>query len=358
MRGCTEAWIRRAARPRCSSSLARLGELGAERVAAEAIDPVRELGCRRVRDDLLDRMGGTARRDASAARYGLSQRGQRRVGPPAVGGRRAGAQSAHHRERAGRARPGPADSLAAAFRDRAAAERTRWTRARPRRQSPGQRVGLRGLPQLPRNSRRGLVIRRAVRVYHSVYDTHHWVSRIGDPGFRYHVALVQLWGVLSMRLADSDVLPLDYEPYARRVAEFIAEVGTGSGLAAELGDARRAVAELAAAAGAFNMRRAIAIDGADSAAQSRMDLQLMQRSGACSIPTGWRAGPGIVTSSSHPGSPTRRTCCRRSPRAAARGPRQDTRCGGAAGQGAAARRDGARRGVRYSHRCASLQPVP
>ena len=32
-------------------------------------------------------------------------------------------------------------------------------------------------------------------VYHSIYDNHNWVARIGDPGFRYHAALVQHLGV-------------------------------------------------------------------------------------------------------------------------------------------------------------------
>ena len=51
-------------------------------------------------------------------------------------------------------------------------------------------------------------------VYHSVYDKHHWVARFGDPGFRYHLALVQFVGLAAMRLAGADVVPLDYEPYA------------------------------------------------------------------------------------------------------------------------------------------------
>lgn len=60
-------------------------------------------------------------------------------------------------------------------------------------------------------------------VYHSVYDNHHWVSRIGDPGFRYHAALVQIWGLATLRLANADVLPLDYGPYAKRLREFLDE---------------------------------------------------------------------------------------------------------------------------------------
>ena len=42
-------------------------------------------------------------------------------------------------------------------------------------------------------------------VYHSMYDNHQWVARIGDPGFRYHAAMARLWGVMALRLANADV---------------------------------------------------------------------------------------------------------------------------------------------------------
>jgi N-acetylated-alpha-linked acidic dipeptidase len=61
-------------------------------------------------------------------------------------------------------------------------------------------------------------------VYHSMYDNHQWVSRIGDPGFRYHAAMVQIWGLLALRLANADVLPLDYVAYAQRIQRFIKDV--------------------------------------------------------------------------------------------------------------------------------------
>jgi N-acetylated-alpha-linked acidic dipeptidase len=61
-------------------------------------------------------------------------------------------------------------------------------------------------------------------VYHSQYDNHQWVSRIGDPGFRYHEAMTKLWGVMALRLANADALPLDYRPYATRIGEFAADV--------------------------------------------------------------------------------------------------------------------------------------
>lgn len=41
---------------------------------------------------------------------------------------------------------------------------------------------------------------------------------------RYHGALVQFRGLVALRLAGADVLPLDYEPYAWRIEEFTEEV--------------------------------------------------------------------------------------------------------------------------------------
>jgi N-acetylated-alpha-linked acidic dipeptidase len=62
-------------------------------------------------------------------------------------------------------------------------------------------------------------------VYHSIYDNHVWMSKFGDPGFRYHAAMARLWGVLALRLANADVVPLDYQAYGARIHEFIREVG-------------------------------------------------------------------------------------------------------------------------------------
>ena len=61
-------------------------------------------------------------------------------------------------------------------------------------------------------------------VYHSIYDTHQWVARFGDPGFRYHAALTQIWGLAALRLAQADALPLDPQASARSVMRFIDDV--------------------------------------------------------------------------------------------------------------------------------------
>jgi N-acetylated-alpha-linked acidic dipeptidase len=60
-------------------------------------------------------------------------------------------------------------------------------------------------------------------VYHSAYDSFHWMSRFGDPTFAYHVAAARLWGTVALRLADSDGLPFDYSDYAAQIREFFNE---------------------------------------------------------------------------------------------------------------------------------------
>jgi N-acetylated-alpha-linked acidic dipeptidase len=60
-------------------------------------------------------------------------------------------------------------------------------------------------------------------VYHSAYDSFYWMDHFGDPGFQYHVAAAQLWGLLAMRLADADGLTFDYTDYATQIREFFSE---------------------------------------------------------------------------------------------------------------------------------------
>jgi N-acetylated-alpha-linked acidic dipeptidase len=52
-------------------------------------------------------------------------------------------------------------------------------------------------------------------VYHSVYDNFRWMEKYGDPEFLYHAAGARLWGLMAMRIANADILPLRYSTYAR-----------------------------------------------------------------------------------------------------------------------------------------------
>lgn len=67
-------------------------------------------------------------------------------------------------------------------------------------------------------------------VYHSMYDDFYWMNRFGDPGYRYHTLMSQLWGVLSLRLANADLLPFDFASYASNLRQFVAEVAKGKDL--------------------------------------------------------------------------------------------------------------------------------
>jgi N-acetylated-alpha-linked acidic dipeptidase len=61
-------------------------------------------------------------------------------------------------------------------------------------------------------------------VYHSTYDDFYWMNHFGDPGYRYHTLMSQLWGVLALRLANADILPFDFASYARNIRQFLADM--------------------------------------------------------------------------------------------------------------------------------------
>jgi N-acetylated-alpha-linked acidic dipeptidase len=56
-------------------------------------------------------------------------------------------------------------------------------------------------------------------VYHSVYDNFAWMANHGDPGFHYHATAARLLGLIGLRLASADVLPLRFAPYGRALRD-------------------------------------------------------------------------------------------------------------------------------------------
>jgi N-acetylated-alpha-linked acidic dipeptidase len=63
-------------------------------------------------------------------------------------------------------------------------------------------------------------------VYHSGYDDFYWMNHFGDPGYRYHTLMSQLWGVTALRLANADLLPFDFASYAANVRQFVNELAS------------------------------------------------------------------------------------------------------------------------------------
>lgn len=52
-------------------------------------------------------------------------------------------------------------------------------------------------------------------MYHSIYENFHWMKTVVDPTFKYHIVMSQLQGLVSLRLANADLVPLDYVEEAR-----------------------------------------------------------------------------------------------------------------------------------------------
>jgi N-acetylated-alpha-linked acidic dipeptidase len=58
-------------------------------------------------------------------------------------------------------------------------------------------------------------------VYHSVFDNFAWFKKFGDPDFIYEQQMARVFGLQALRMADSDVLPYDYEEYGKEIAAYV-----------------------------------------------------------------------------------------------------------------------------------------
>ena len=128
-------------------------------------------------------------------------------------------------------------------------------------------------------------------VYHSMYDDHYWVEHFGDPGFHYHLIITRLWGTLALRLADADVLPLDFASYAANIRAFAGDLDKNSKvqpnvdlapLYSDIDEFEKAGKDLNAAVAA-----ALASGRLNAAYAGRLNQQLMQ------VELNWLAEQGI-----------------------------------------------------------------
>src|SRR5450631_287883 len=58
-------------------------------------------------------------------------------------------------------------------------------------------------------------------VYHSVFDNFAWFKKFGDPDFAYEQQMARVFGLEAVRMADADVLPYDYEEYAKEIEAYL-----------------------------------------------------------------------------------------------------------------------------------------
>jgi N-acetylated-alpha-linked acidic dipeptidase len=130
-------------------------------------------------------------------------------------------------------------------------------------------------------------------VYHSSYDSFYWMDKFGDPGFVYHVAAAQVWGTLTLRLAEADALQFDYTDYAKQIREYFAETVRIAGRR-NLGSAfdeksmNKAIDDFAKEAERVNKLRQDAVRDSDRAKLTRINDALIQTERQLIDPRGLR----------------------------------------------------------------------
>ena len=127
-------------------------------------------------------------------------------------------------------------------------------------------------------------------VYHSVYDNFRWMEMYGDPGFLYHAAAARLWGLMAMRLAGADVLPLRFSTYARDLQvdldnlrrDVVRRARTPAGadgkpaIAGDFTQVLSALQEFSAAGESVDRATDAALSSGDAAAMRRVNDALVQ----------------------------------------------------------------------------------
>ncbi|MFN2637924.1 MAG: M20/M25/M40 family metallo-hydrolase [Gemmatimonadaceae bacterium] len=103
----------------------------------------------------------------------------------------------------------------------------------------------------------------ATGIYHSAYDSYHWMSKFGDPTFERHATTARLGAVVILRIANADILPYDYVEFARTMRGFASQIQHAVdekhwGLSAN--ELSAAITRMESAAVAFNTARDAALN--------------------------------------------------------------------------------------------------
>jgi len=95
-------------------------------------------------------------------------------------------------------------------------------------------------------------------VYHSAYDSYHWMSKFGDPNFEFHATAARLGAATLLRIANAEILPYDYVEFARTMRRFASRVDStvsAKHLKVSAAALTTAIAKMEDGAVAFNVAR-------------------------------------------------------------------------------------------------------
>jgi N-acetylated-alpha-linked acidic dipeptidase len=136
----------------------------------------------------------------------------------------------------------------------------------------------------------GLTFTGPYGVYHSMYDDFFWMNHFGDPGYRYHTLMAQLWGVLALRLANAEILPYDFDSYGENIRQFVVDLNLANHVSGhiDLAPLQQHITDFQAAGRELNLAVAQAISSGrlDAAAARSVNQQLMQVERNWCIPQG------------------------------------------------------------------------
>ena len=121
-------------------------------------------------------------------------------------------------------------------------------------------------------------------VYHSQYDDLTWMSKFGDPGYKYHAAAGRIGAAMVLRLANAPIVPYDYVEFAQTMQTYLP--GIEKALAAKhwastMAPVRDALNRFASAAQAYVAARDQLLAGtpsADALAKTNDALRDVERS--------------------------------------------------------------------------------
>ena len=121
-------------------------------------------------------------------------------------------------------------------------------------------------------------------IYHSAYDSYDWMSRFGDPGYTAHRVGAQLVALIMARLANNELLPLDYAFFGTEMSGLVNQLDSGItkkqwGSTVSTQTLKDALDRFTAVAKAFGAARDSASSraaGIDSARAQRVNRALMQ----------------------------------------------------------------------------------
>ncbi|KAJ5017749.1 putative glutamate carboxypeptidase [Colletotrichum sp. SAR 10_99] len=89
---------------------------------------------------------------------------------------------------------------------------------------------------------------QGVYPYHSNYDSFYWVEKFGDVGFKKHLAMAQLWGLLTVRLAGTGSILFEAVEYPKVLAHHSKKLKTKYGSELSLSALNQAIRHFHAAA--------------------------------------------------------------------------------------------------------------